>query len=65
MAHKLKSQEKKIEAGTILMNRCNYLDPTLPWTSVKDSEHCFKYFYRVKAYELKKYMWLKRYEKHG
>lgn len=27
----------KIDAGTIYMNRCDYLDPALPWTGVKDS----------------------------
>jgi len=28
---------KKVEAGTIFMNRCDYLDPALPWTGVKAS----------------------------
>ena len=23
--------------GTVFMNRCDYLDPALPWTGVKDS----------------------------
>jgi acyl-CoA reductase-like NAD-dependent aldehyde dehydrogenase len=26
-----------VDAGTIFMNRCDYLDPALPWTGVKDS----------------------------
>lgn len=26
-----------IDAGTIFMNRCDYLDPALPWTGVKNS----------------------------
>ena len=26
-----------IETGTFFMNRCDYLDPTLPWVGVKDS----------------------------
>jgi acyl-CoA reductase-like NAD-dependent aldehyde dehydrogenase len=26
-----------VEAGTIFMNRCDYLDPALPWTGVKAS----------------------------
>jgi len=26
-----------IETGTVFMNRCDYLDPALPWTGVKDS----------------------------
>ncbi len=25
------------ETGTVFMNRCDYLDPALPWTGVKDS----------------------------
>jgi acyl-CoA reductase-like NAD-dependent aldehyde dehydrogenase len=27
----------EVEAGTIYMNRCDYLDPGLAWTGVKDS----------------------------
>ncbi|MDP6936084.1 MAG: aldehyde dehydrogenase family protein [Candidatus Marinimicrobia bacterium] len=27
----------QIEAGTVYMNRCDYLDPHLPWVGVKDS----------------------------
>ncbi|POY73901.1 hypothetical protein BMF94_3072 [Rhodotorula taiwanensis] len=26
-----------IDAGTVFMNRCDYLDPALPWTGFKDS----------------------------
>jgi acyl-CoA reductase-like NAD-dependent aldehyde dehydrogenase len=26
-----------IEAGTVFVNRCDYLDPGLAWTGVKDS----------------------------
>jgi len=26
-----------IEAGTVFMNRCDYLDPALAWTGVKNS----------------------------
>ncbi|MCB0420870.1 MAG: aldehyde dehydrogenase family protein [Bdellovibrionales bacterium] len=26
-----------IESGTVFMNRCDYLDPALPWTGVKNS----------------------------
>ena len=29
----------QIETGTWFMNRCDYLDPTLVWTGVKDSGH--------------------------
>ena len=28
---------KEIEAGTVYQNRCDYLDPALPWTGWKDS----------------------------
>ena len=27
----------QIDTGTFFMNRCDYLDPALPWTGVKDS----------------------------
>jgi acyl-CoA reductase-like NAD-dependent aldehyde dehydrogenase len=27
----------RVEAGTIFMNRCDYLDPALPWSGMKDS----------------------------
>jgi acyl-CoA reductase-like NAD-dependent aldehyde dehydrogenase len=26
-----------IEAGTVFMNRCDYLDPSLPWSGIKGS----------------------------
>jgi acyl-CoA reductase-like NAD-dependent aldehyde dehydrogenase len=26
-----------VQAGTIFMNRCDYLDPGLAWTGVRDS----------------------------
>ena len=28
---------ERIEAGTVFMNRCDYLDPALAWSGVKDS----------------------------
>ena len=28
---------QQIEAGTLFMNRCDYLDPALAWTGVKHS----------------------------
>jgi acyl-CoA reductase-like NAD-dependent aldehyde dehydrogenase len=28
---------RKLETGTVFMNRCDYLDPALPWVGVKDS----------------------------
>ncbi len=27
----------RVEAGTVYANRCDYLDPMLPWVGVKDS----------------------------
>jgi len=27
----------RIETGTVFMNRCDYLDPTLAWTGVKET----------------------------
>lgn len=27
----------RIETGTVYMNRCDYLDPALAWTGVKDT----------------------------
>jgi acyl-CoA reductase-like NAD-dependent aldehyde dehydrogenase len=29
----------QVEAGTVYLNRCDYLDPGLAWTGVKDSGH--------------------------
>ena len=29
----------RIETGTVFQNRCDYLDPQLPWVGVKDSGH--------------------------
>ena len=28
---------RELEFGTVYMNRCDALDPALPWTGVKDS----------------------------
>jgi acyl-CoA reductase-like NAD-dependent aldehyde dehydrogenase len=30
---------RAVEAGTVFLNRCDYLDPAMPWTGVKDSGH--------------------------
>jgi acyl-CoA reductase-like NAD-dependent aldehyde dehydrogenase len=27
----------RIEAGTVFVNRCDYVDPSLAWTGIKDS----------------------------
>jgi acyl-CoA reductase-like NAD-dependent aldehyde dehydrogenase len=50
----------RIEAGTWLMNRCDYLDPALAWTGVKDSgrgctlsELGFEAFTRPKSFHLR------------
>ncbi len=34
-----RSLAERIEAGTVFQNRCDYLDPGLAWTGVKDSGH--------------------------
>jgi len=50
----------RIEAGTWYMNRCDYLDPALAWTGVKDSGRgCtlsklgFEAFTRPKSFHLR------------
>ena len=30
----------RVEAGTVFLNRCDYLDPGLAWTGVKHSGRC-------------------------
>jgi acyl-CoA reductase-like NAD-dependent aldehyde dehydrogenase len=51
----------QIETGTVFMNRCDYLDPALTWTGVKDtgrgtslSQLGFMSVTRPKSYHLKK-----------
>jgi len=51
----------QIQAGTIFMNRCDYLDPMLPWVGVKDSgrgctlsQFGFDQLTRPKGYHLRK-----------
>ena len=46
----------RIEAGTVFMNRCDFLDPLLPWTGVKEtgrgvslSHHGYASMVRLKA----------------
>ena len=46
----------RIEAGTVFMNRCDFLDPLLPWSGVKDtgrgvslSRHGYAAMTRLKA----------------
>jgi acyl-CoA reductase-like NAD-dependent aldehyde dehydrogenase len=34
---KAKHFAENVETGTVFMNRCDYLDPALPWTGVKNS----------------------------
>ncbi|SFU18382.1 aldehyde dehydrogenase family protein [Pseudomonas marincola] len=50
----------QIEAGTVFLNRCDYLDPALAWTGVKNSGHgCtlssvgFEYLTRPKSFHFK------------
>lgn len=50
----------RIETGTVYMNRCDYVDPSLVWTGVKDtgrgqalSALGFDSFTRVKSFHLK------------
>ena len=35
--HRAKSLGRQLQAGTVFANRCDYLDPSLAWTGVKDS----------------------------
>jgi len=51
---------EKIETGTLYMNRCDYLDPALPWTGVKDtgrgatlSRVGYEFLTRPKSYHLR------------
>jgi acyl-CoA reductase-like NAD-dependent aldehyde dehydrogenase len=51
----------QVETGTVFMNRCDYLDPALTWTGVKDtgrgtslSQLGFMSVTRPKSYHLKK-----------
>jgi acyl-CoA reductase-like NAD-dependent aldehyde dehydrogenase len=50
----------KVETGTWFMNRCDYLDPALAWTGVKDtgrgctlSRVGYEYLTRPKSYHLR------------
>ena len=36
-AERAKRVGERVETGTFFMNRCDYLDPALPWTGVKDT----------------------------
>ncbi len=52
---------KKIETGTFFMNRCDYLDPALAWTGVKDtgvgcslSKLAFDQFTRPQSFHMRK-----------
>ena len=52
---------KNIQTGTFFMNRCDYLDPGLAWTGVKDtgmgvtlSVLGFDHLTRAKSYHLRK-----------
>jgi acyl-CoA reductase-like NAD-dependent aldehyde dehydrogenase len=50
----------QLETGTVFLNRCDYLDPALAWTGVKNSGRgCtlsrvgFEYLTRPKSYHFK------------
>jgi acyl-CoA reductase-like NAD-dependent aldehyde dehydrogenase len=50
----------RLETGTVLMNRCDYLDPALAWTGVKDSGRgvslsrlAFEHLTRPKSFHLR------------
>ncbi|MEE8312556.1 MAG: aldehyde dehydrogenase family protein [Candidatus Binatia bacterium] len=50
----------RLEAGTIFLNRCDYLDPELPWSGWKDSgvgitlsRHGFDRMVRTRAYHFR------------
>ena len=51
----------RVETGTFFMNRCDYLDPALAWTGVKDSGRgCtlsrvgFEHLTRPKSFHLRR-----------
>ncbi len=55
-----KNSAQQIETGTVFMNRCDYLDPALAWTGVKDTGRgCtlsalgFEAFIRPKSFHLR------------
>jgi acyl-CoA reductase-like NAD-dependent aldehyde dehydrogenase len=54
---------QRIETGTVFMNRCDYLDPALTWTGVKDTGRGTSLSWlgylsvtRAKSYHLRKAM---------
>lgn len=54
------SMGKRLQCGTVFMNRCDYLDPLLPWTGVKNtgkgvslSKHGFDGVTKLKGYNLR------------
>ena len=51
---------EQLEAGTCFANRCDYLDPGLAWTGVKDtgrgcslSSHAYQHLTRLKSYHFR------------
>lgn len=51
---------RQVHTGTFFMNRCDYLDPALPWTGVKNTGHGislstlgYQMLTRVKSYHLR------------
>jgi acyl-CoA reductase-like NAD-dependent aldehyde dehydrogenase len=51
---------EQVETGTFFMNRCDYLDPALPWTGVKDTGMgCTLSHYGLRAFTQLKSMHLR------
>lgn len=59
-AHRGEQLAHQTDAGTVYLNRCDYLDPELAWTGIKDSGHgctlshlAFRYLTRPKSFHLR------------
>lgn len=59
--NKARAIGRKLETGTVFANRCDYLDPSLAWTGVKDSgrgctlsEVGFEHLTRPKSFNFRK-----------
>jgi len=58
--HRVRDMGRQIPTGTIFMNRCDYLDPELPWTAggehtgkgVSLSKHGFGGVTKLKGYNM-------------
>jgi|EP01047_Picozoa_sp_COSAG01_P038001 acyl-CoA reductase-like NAD-dependent aldehyde dehydrogenase len=59
-AERVRSVGERLEVGTVFANRCDYLDPALPWGGRKDtgkgvslSSFGFNSYFKLKGYNLK------------